>query len=71
MRHTPAGFRLKLGLKDVDLVLRTGEEVHAPMPVASMLHDRFVSSIAKGREDMDWSALALGAREDAGLPPPK
>jgi 3-hydroxyisobutyrate dehydrogenase-like beta-hydroxyacid dehydrogenase len=66
-KFTPAGFRLQLGLKDIDLVLRTAEEAHAPMPTASLLHDRFVSAIAKGRSDMDWSAIALGAADDAGL----
>ena len=71
MRHTPAGFRLQLGLKDVDLVLKTAAEVRVPMPVASMLHDRFLQSISKGRADMDWSAIALAARDDGGLPPPK
>jgi 3-hydroxyisobutyrate dehydrogenase-like beta-hydroxyacid dehydrogenase len=68
MRHTPAGFRLPLGLKDVELVLKTGGEVRAPMPIAAILRDRLISSIAKGRAEMDWSALALGARDDAGLP---
>lgn len=66
-KFTPAGFRLPLGLKDIDLVIRTAEEAHAPMPTASLLHDRFVSAIAKGRSDMDWSAIALGAADDAGL----
>ena len=68
MRHTPAGFRLPLGLKDVELALKTGGEVRAPMPIAAILRDRLISSIAKGRDKMDWSALALGARDDAGLP---
>jgi 3-hydroxyisobutyrate dehydrogenase-like beta-hydroxyacid dehydrogenase len=68
MRHTPPGFHLPLGLKDMELVLKTSSEVHAPMPVAAILRDRFLSSIAKGREEMDWSAMALGARDDAGLP---
>jgi 3-hydroxyisobutyrate dehydrogenase-like beta-hydroxyacid dehydrogenase len=71
MRHTPAGFRLPLGLKDIELVLKTGGEVRAPMPVAAILRDRLLSSIAKGRGEMDWSALALVARDDAGLPAPK
>ncbi|HXN13327.1 MAG TPA: NAD(P)-dependent oxidoreductase [Candidatus Acidoferrales bacterium] len=68
MRHTPVGFRLLLGLKDVELALKTGGEVRAPMPIAAILRDRLISSIAKGRGEMDWSALALGARDDAGLP---
>jgi 3-hydroxyisobutyrate dehydrogenase-like beta-hydroxyacid dehydrogenase len=71
MRHMPAGFRLPLGLKDVELVLQSGREVHVPMPVAGIVRDHFLASIAKGREEMDWSAFALEARDAAGLPQPK
>ena len=67
-RYTPAGFRLALGLKDVDLVLGAAAQARAPMPLASLLHDRLLAAMARGRQDMDWSALALGASEDAGLP---
>jgi 3-hydroxyisobutyrate dehydrogenase-like beta-hydroxyacid dehydrogenase len=66
-RHTPAGFQLSLGLKDVNLVLQTAAEASMPMPVASLLHDRLLASVAKGRGAMDWSALSLGVLEDAGL----
>jgi 3-hydroxyisobutyrate dehydrogenase-like beta-hydroxyacid dehydrogenase len=64
---TPAGFRLPLGLKDIDLVLETARAANVPMPTASLLRDRFISAIAKGRADLDWSAIALGAADDAGL----
>ncbi len=66
-KHSPAGFQLPLGLKDVELVLSTAREVNAPMPTASLLRDRFVHALAMGRGDLDWSAIALGARDDAGL----
>jgi 3-hydroxyisobutyrate dehydrogenase-like beta-hydroxyacid dehydrogenase len=66
-QFSPAGFRLPLGLKDIDLVLQTAREADTPMPTASLLRDRFVSAIAKGRSDLDWSAIALGAADDAGL----
>ena len=66
-KFTPAGFRLPLGLKDIDLVLKTATEANTPMPTASLLRDRFISAIAKGRAAMDWSAIALGAADDAGL----
>ena len=66
-RFTPAGFRLPLGLKDIELVLQTAGAANAPMPVASILRDRFISAIARGRADLDWSAIALGAADDAGL----
>ena len=41
-----------------------------PMPLASLLHDRLLAGIAKGRGDMDWSALSLDVEENAGLEVP-
>jgi 3-hydroxyisobutyrate dehydrogenase-like beta-hydroxyacid dehydrogenase len=54
----PAGFRLKLGLKDIDLALGAGEEAALQMPFASVLRDRFLVAMARGLEEMDWSAIA-------------
>jgi 3-hydroxyisobutyrate dehydrogenase-like beta-hydroxyacid dehydrogenase len=62
-----SGFDLALGLKDVSLVLQTGAESSTPMPIASLMRDRFLTSIAKGRSRMDWTAVALDVAEDAGL----
>jgi len=67
-RWSPPGFRLALGLKDLELVLATSREAKAPMPFASLLRDRLLAGVARGRGDLDWSALAMGAAEDAGLP---
>ncbi len=66
-RHTPAGFVLPLGLKDVELVLKTAGDAHVPMPVASVVRNRLIAGLAHGREQMDWSALALGVLDDAGM----
>ena len=66
-RFTPVGFRMPLGLKDVDLALKTAAEVTVPLPIGSLVRDRFLASLAKGRADMDWSAIALSVLEDAGL----
>ena len=68
-RFAPARFRLPLGLKDIQLVLQAASDHTAPMPAADLLRDRLLSGMAKGRQDLDWSALALGAAEDAGLSP--
>ncbi len=65
--YEPAGFKLSLGKKDIDLVLQTANENCMPMPLASLLHDRLVTGLARTRGDMDWTALALGVSEDAGL----
>jgi 3-hydroxyisobutyrate dehydrogenase-like beta-hydroxyacid dehydrogenase len=64
--HEP-GVELKLALKDLNLVLQTAADTATPMPLASLLNDRLLSAVAKGREHMDWSALALGVSDDAGL----
>jgi 3-hydroxyisobutyrate dehydrogenase-like beta-hydroxyacid dehydrogenase len=54
----PAGFDLKLGLKDVRLVLETAFECACPMPFASVLRDRLLEAVAEGQSDRDWSAVA-------------
>ncbi len=66
--HSEIGFRMALGLKDVELMLATAGALRAPMPLASLLRDRLLAGLAKGRADFDWSALGLGVLEDAGLP---
>jgi 3-hydroxyisobutyrate dehydrogenase-like beta-hydroxyacid dehydrogenase len=65
--YEPAGFRLNLGWKDIRLVLQIAAESATPMPIGSLLRDRFLSAIAKGREDLDWSAIALNVSDDAGV----
>ncbi|OBI46893.1 NAD(P)-dependent oxidoreductase [Mycobacterium sp. E796] len=62
----PAGFAARLGLKDVRLVLAAGEQLEVPLPVASLLRDRFLTLVAMGGGHLDWSALAALAARDAG-----
>jgi 3-hydroxyisobutyrate dehydrogenase-like beta-hydroxyacid dehydrogenase len=66
-KHEPAGFLLPLGLKDVRLVLQAAEAVSVPMPIASVLRDRFLTAMARGNQDKDWSVIGRVAAEDAGL----
>jgi 3-hydroxyisobutyrate dehydrogenase-like beta-hydroxyacid dehydrogenase len=68
-QYKPAGFRLRLGWKDVRLVLEVAQQSETPMPIGSLLGNRFLSALAKSRAELDWSALALGASDDAGLTP--
>jgi 3-hydroxyisobutyrate dehydrogenase-like beta-hydroxyacid dehydrogenase len=67
-KHEPAGFALPLGLKDVRLVLQAAEAQSVPMPIASVIRDRFLTAIARGNQNSDWSVLGRIAAEDAGLP---
>jgi 3-hydroxyisobutyrate dehydrogenase-like beta-hydroxyacid dehydrogenase len=63
----PVGFKLPLGLKDSRLVLAAAEEAAVPMPMASLVHDRFVAAIAQGLGESDWSAIARISFRNAGL----
>ena len=66
----PAGFAAELGLKDVRLVLAAGEALHTPLPIASLLRDRFLTLLANGGGGLDWSAVgALSAWEAGGRNP--
>ena len=66
-QYEPAGFKLRLGLKVVRLVLAAADAAEVPLPAASMIHDHFVAAMANGMGDLDWSALAKIATQNAGL----
>ena len=66
-KYDHVGFALPLGFKDVRLVMQAAEAQKVPMPIASVLHDRFLTALARGHEHRDWSILGLIAAEDAGL----
>jgi 3-hydroxyisobutyrate dehydrogenase-like beta-hydroxyacid dehydrogenase len=65
----PAGFKLRHGLKDLRLALQAGDEAAVPLPMASLLHDQFVSAMARGWADIDWSGVARVSAVNAGLEP--
>lgn len=61
------GFAAPLGLKDVKLALAAGDQLKVPLPVASLLRDRFLALLAQGGEGLDWSAIGRLPAKDAGL----
>ncbi len=62
----PAGFAAPLGQKDIRLTLAAAETLNVPMPIASLLRDRFLALIAQGGAKLDWSALGKLAAKDSG-----
>ena len=66
-RWEPAGFKLRHGLKDVRLALAAGEDVTAPMPLASLLRDQYLTAMARDWGEIDWAALARVVSVNAGL----
>ena len=66
----PAGFAAELGHKDVRLVLAAGETLQTPLPIASLLRDRFLTLLANGGGSLDWSAVGALPAWEAGGPSP-
>jgi 3-hydroxyisobutyrate dehydrogenase-like beta-hydroxyacid dehydrogenase len=65
-KFEPAAFAAPLGYKDIRLALAAAESLRVPMPLASLLHDRFLRLLAQGGEHLDWSAIGGLASQDAG-----
>src|SRR6201993_727129 len=69
-RFQPPGFAVPLGQKDIRLVLAAAEEPNVPLPIPSLLRDRFLTLLANGAADLDWSAVGGLAAWEAGAPFP-
>jgi 3-hydroxyisobutyrate dehydrogenase-like beta-hydroxyacid dehydrogenase len=65
-KFEPAGFAAPLGFKDNRLVLAAAQELQVPLPLASLIYNRFLALLANGGGKLDWSAIALMAAKDAG-----
>ncbi|MGY3609631.1 MULTISPECIES: NAD(P)-dependent oxidoreductase [unclassified Bradyrhizobium] len=65
-KFEPAGFAAPLGYKDIRLVLAAADDLQVPMPVASLLRDRFLTLLAHGGDKLDWSAVGQLASRDSG-----
>jgi 3-hydroxyisobutyrate dehydrogenase-like beta-hydroxyacid dehydrogenase len=65
-KFEPAAFAAPLGYKDIRLTLAAAESLRVPMPLGSLLHDRFLRLLAQGGENLDWSAIGGLAFQDAG-----
>jgi len=65
-RFHPAAFAAPLGFKDIRLALAAAENLRVPMPLGSLLHDRFLRLLAQGGDSLDWAAIGGLAAQDAG-----
>jgi len=63
------GASVLLGLKDVGLAKKFGDEVHCPLPLADLMYSHLTSTVARGRGEWDWTAVASVINEMSGLDP--
>jgi 3-hydroxyisobutyrate dehydrogenase-like beta-hydroxyacid dehydrogenase len=67
-QYQPVGFKAKLGYKDARLAFKLSQQSETPMPVATAVHNRLLSAVAKGWGDTDWvEGVGRGVCEDAGI----
>jgi 3-hydroxyisobutyrate dehydrogenase-like beta-hydroxyacid dehydrogenase len=63
----PAGFKARLGLKDVRLAIAAGEAATTPLPLASQMRDSLLEALSRGEGDKEFGVvLGRAAMRRAG-----
>ena len=65
-KFEPAAFTAPLGYKDVRLAQAAADDLRVPMPLGSLLHERFLRLLARDGDNLDWAAIGGLATLDAG-----
>jgi 3-hydroxyisobutyrate dehydrogenase-like beta-hydroxyacid dehydrogenase len=60
--YQPAGFSLRLGLKDVNLMVEQASSVDADVPFGKLLQERLKEGVKNGLAEHDWTAIALALK---------
>jgi 3-hydroxyisobutyrate dehydrogenase-like beta-hydroxyacid dehydrogenase len=68
-KFEPAAFAAPLGYKDIRLAQAAADDLRVPMPLAGLLHERFLRLLTLGGDNLDWSAIGGLATMDAGDSP--
>lgn len=58
----PAGFALKLGLKDANLIAEQANETGAQMPIGKLMQQQLSACVINGLGDYDWTAMAIALK---------
>jgi len=66
-KYEPAGFKAKLGLKDLRLALSAADALEVPLPTASLVRDQLLCAVATGQGELDWGVIARIAAKRARL----
>jgi 3-hydroxyisobutyrate dehydrogenase-like beta-hydroxyacid dehydrogenase len=63
----PAGFKARLGLKDIRLAIAAAESVTTPMPLASQMRDYLLEALTRGEGEKEFGVvLGRAAMRRAG-----
>lgn len=65
-RDFEPGFRARLHYKDLNIIMRTGNDYQVPLPVTSVVHQLFGAMMTKERGEYDHSGLITIIEDLAG-----
>jgi 3-hydroxyisobutyrate dehydrogenase-like beta-hydroxyacid dehydrogenase len=63
-KFEPAAFTAKLGLKDLNLVLKQAAGVKQRLPLGDLLRENLEELVDSGKENIDWSAMYLASQKN-------
>lgn len=66
-RDFEPGFKSKFHYKDLNIIRETGRAYDVPLPAAALAHELFNAMMAKGRGDLDHSAVLTVIEDLAGI----
>jgi 3-hydroxyisobutyrate dehydrogenase-like beta-hydroxyacid dehydrogenase len=66
-QYEPAGFSLRLGMKDAELAIEAAKAAASPLPLAGILRDHYLQAVAYGHADLDWASIAEISRINANV----
>jgi 2-hydroxy-3-oxopropionate reductase len=66
-RDFAPGFKSKFHYKDLNIIQETAKAYNVPLPAASLAHELFCTLMAKGRGDLDHSAVLTVLEDLAGV----
>ncbi|HXS06373.1 MAG TPA: NAD(P)-dependent oxidoreductase [Rhizomicrobium sp.] len=65
--YEPAGFYLRLGLKDATLVKEASENLNVPMPLLDLVRRHYEEAMQKGWSEKDWASIGTLIAQKAGV----
>ncbi len=66
-RDFQPGFKCKLHYKDLNIVQATARACNVPLPASALAHELFAALLAKGRGELDHSAVITVIEDLAGV----
>jgi 2-hydroxy-3-oxopropionate reductase len=61
------GFKARFHFKDLNIIMKTGNDYGVPLPVTSLVHELFAAMIAAGRGELDHSGILTVLEDLAGV----